>query len=395
MIFRDRKRAVARRAIAPTDIYKWPGLSFDDAGSLETGKVFIGSTDVDTRPLKFDHLVFADSSRYSNWCLCFALSPDGTLLAASFMKGTVLIWRLSDGLLIQHLHDQGHTDWIQSAALSPNAPHLVSGSRDKTAIVWDIKSGRALLRLEEHRHWVWTVAYSPDGSRIATGSADRSVKIWDASNGACLHSLDLDKDVHKAIFSPDGLRLVVLLKNMGAICDIHTGTCIATLQHADNKDMRLSLSHQGDRVLTGTSDGKAKIWSAVTGEELLELDEHTDRIDFVAFSPDGAEVATASDDCTVVTCDSRTGQRRRVYRMSTLVKSVAYSPKGDYIAMSDDGGRVRVCDARSGAFVAEFEGSTNGVDELQFLPDGHNLLSRSEYNRTVRLWSIWDAMRLH
>ena len=240
-----------------------------------------------------------------------------------------------------------------------------------------------------------TVAYSPDGSRIATGSDDRSVKIWDASSGERLHSLDLGDQVDKVIFSPDGLRLVVKLEYTGAICDIHTGTCIATLQHEDSKCIGLSLSHQGDRVVTGTNDGKAKIWSAVTGEELLELNEHTYAIRCVAFSPDGAEVATASSDCTVVTCDSWTGQRRRVYQMSAKVWSVAYSPEGDFIAMGDGGGRVRVCDARSGVFLAEFEGHTEGVYGLQFLPDGHNLLSHSERDKTVQLWSVRDAMRLH
>ena len=217
MISRDRERAVACRAIAPTDIYKWPGLSFDGAGSLETGKVFIGSTHADAHPLKFDHLVFKDSLSGSNDCECFALSPDGTLLAASFDTNTVLVWRLSDGLLVQRLHHQGHTDTIWSVVFSPNSRHLVSGSRDNTAIVWDIKNGRALLRLEGHQDLVRTVAYSPDGSRIATGSDDSSVKIWDASSGECLHSLDLGERVYKVIFSPDSLRLVVLLDHTGAI----------------------------------------------------------------------------------------------------------------------------------------------------------------------------------
>ena len=196
MISRDRQRAIARRAIAPTDIYKWPGLSLDRAGSLETGKVFIGSTDADASSLKFNHLVFKDSSSRPGDCECFGLSPDGTLLAASFHTNTVLVWRLSDGLLVQRLHDQGRTAWIRSVAFSLNSCHLVSGSHDETTIVWDIKSGRALQRLEGHQDLVRTVAYSPDGSRIATSSKDRSVKIWDASSGECLHSLDLGEQVY-------------------------------------------------------------------------------------------------------------------------------------------------------------------------------------------------------
>ena len=393
LISRDLERAVARRAIAPTDVYRWPALSFDGAGSLETGRVFIGLTVDDTRPLKPKHFVFTDSSNRDCSCYSFAVSHDGKLLAASFWS-TVLVWRLSDGLLVQRLLEQGHTDEINSVAFSPDNLHLVSASDDYTAIVWNVRGGRALLRLVGHVNQMRSAAYSPDGSRIATGSDDRSVKIWDASSGTCLHSLDLGERVCEVTFTPDGARLAVRLVDRGAICDVQSGTRIAVLEHEGGRDMYLPLSQRGDRVLTGTDSGKAKVWSAVTGEELLELSGHTEEIQSVAFSPDGAEVATASTDRTVVTCDSWTGQRRHVYQMSSSADSVTYSPDGSYLAMGDRGGRVRVHHAKSGAFVAEFEGHTERVYGLRFLPDGHSLLSHSWDDGTVRLWSIRDAMRL-
>ena len=400
MISRDRRRAFARRAIAPTDIYKWPGLRFDNSCSLQTGKVSVGSTDANVRGMQWFYLVFADSGGYYRFCECFAISSDGTLLAASFSTDAVLVWRLSDGLLVQRLqYHQARKNRIQSVAFSPNARHLVSGSDDKTAIVRDIKNSRVLLRLEGHQDTVQAAAYSPDGSLIATGSRDRSVKIWDALRGQCLHSLDLGEAVCRIAFSPDGTLLTVQLVSMGVICDVLAGTVVATLQHEGDKEIRLSLSHQGGRIISGTKDGKTKIWNAVTGAELLGLGRLSERrgaakINCMAFSPDGAEVAIALDDHTVVTCDSWTGQRLRVHRLSAHAQSVAYSPKGDYLAMGDSDGRLRMCDARSGAFVAEFEGHNEAVHELQFLPDGYNVLSHSKNATTVRLWNIRDAIRL-
>ena len=286
---RQQERAYACRAIAPTDRYKWLGLSLDGAGSLDVCRVYIGPTRADARPLKTKSFVFRDSSTDSGDCWCFAVSQDGTLLAASFETSTALVWRLSDGLIVQRLHHHGHTGWIRSVAFSPNGHHLVSGSNDNTAIVWDIRSGRALLRLEGHSDQVWAVGYSPDGSRIATGSRDKSVKMWDGSSGECLHSIHLGEEVSKVMFSRDGSRLAVQLSSTGAICDVQSGTCVATFQHEGSGNMRLSLSPQGDRVVTGTDDGKAKIWDAVSGEEVevllvldrppgiseLAVDEHT------------------------------------------------------------------------------------------------------------------------
>lgn len=333
MISRDRQRTVIRRTIAHSDIYKWPGLSFDGAGSLETGwVVFAGPTEADAFSLEWKYLVFMDPSS-GHACDCFTVSSDGGLLAASFHADTVLVWRLSDGLLVQHLHDQGHTDDVTSVAFAPNNHHLVSGSDDTTAIIWDIRSGRALRCLEGHEDPVWTVAYSPVGLCVAT-STNCIVKLWDASNGECTHSLVLG-EVEKAIFFPDGFHLALELRNTGVIYNVQTGTLVATLQQEGGEHMRLAMTRQGDQILTGTHDGKAKIWDAVTGEGSVELDGQTDTITSVTFSPDGAEVAIASADCTVVTCDSQTDQRRHVWRMSSEAWSVAYSPSGNYIAMGD------------------------------------------------------------
>lgn len=371
LISRDQERAIARRAISPSDMYKWPGLTFDAAGTLQTGRIFIGPTEADSRPFKLKHLVFMGSSRDMR-CWGFAVSPDGKLLAVSFWS-TILVWRLSDGLLVQRLQDHAHTNEINSLAFAPNNHHLVSGADDNTEVVWDVRSGRPLLRLKEHEKRVWTVAYSPDGSHIATGSDDNSVKIWDASSGVCMHSLALDEIVDKVIFSPDGSRIAVQLKHKAAICDVQPGAQIATLQHEGCRNMYLSLSSHGDRIVTATSDGQAKVWSTITGEELLKLDHRSLGVASVAFSPDGTEVATAAADGTAAVCDSWKGQQRRVYQMPTAMSSVAYSPKGNYIAMGDDSGRVRVCNVRSGAFVVDLEGHTEAISDLQFLPDGNHL----------------------
>ena len=396
-ISRQQKRALAHPTITPSDPYKWPGLSPEGAASMETGRVFIGPTEADTHDLKCTHSVFRDASPRFSGCRTSAVSPDGKLLAASFWSNTALVWRRSDGLLVQRLQEQGHTGKINFVALSPDSHTLVSGSDDKSAIIWDVRSGHALRRLEGHNNWVWRVAYSPDGLFIATGSLDYSLKIWDASSGACLHSLDLGFEVYKTIFSADGSRLVVRSSRRDLIYDIRSGVPRLLKDGPEystwgaNMDA-IAMSLREDRIVAGFREG-AEIRSIVTGVQLLSLNEHRGPIHSVAFSPDGAEVATASEDGTVVVCDSWSGQRRHVYRMSSEVGSVAYSPDGDFIAMGEKAGRIRVCDAKSGTFAAEFEGHTKIVRELQFTADSRHLLSFSN-DGTVRMWNVRDVLRI-
>ena len=375
---------------------QWPGLSFDGAATLEDGKVHIGPAEDDTQLTRCRHVVFREPSKADKDCRCFAVSTDGRLLAATFDHScTIWVWRLSDGLLVQRLQDQGHTDDINSLAFSPTSQTIVSGSDDQSVIIWNTRSGYALRRLGDHGEIVRRVAFSPNSLFVATGCDDGAVRIWDYGSGEILHSLNLGSKVWGVHFSSDSLQLAIKLSDTGAICDVQTGALIATLQHERGEGMRLSLSSQGDRTITGTTKGKAKIWNTVTGEQLLEFTEHTSGTNSqVAFSPDGAEVAIALDDHTIIACDSWTGQRHQTYQMSSSVWSLAYSPNGDYIAMGSRDGPIRVCNARSGAFLAEFKGHKGGIEGIRFLPDSYSFLSFSAYDKDVRLWSIRDAIRL-
>jgi WD40 repeat protein len=48
-----------------------------------------------------------------------------------------------------------------------------------------------------------------------------------------------------------------------------------------------TFSPDGERIVTGSWDGTAKVWEAASGRELFALEGHTDRINSVAFSADG------------------------------------------------------------------------------------------------------------
>ena len=71
-----------------------------------------------------------------------------------------------------------------------------------------------------------------------------------------------------------------------------------------------------------------KVWDAVTGQEMLTLKGHTDRVNSVCFSPDGKRLASASYDRTVKVWDPDTGRELLTLKGHTRgVASVVYLPQ--------------------------------------------------------------------
>ncbi len=70
--------------------------------------------------------------------LSIAVSPDGTLLAAGGLDGTVMIWNVESATLLAKLtHDAGP---VYGLAFSRGSKKLVAAGERGVATLWDIEA---------------------------------------------------------------------------------------------------------------------------------------------------------------------------------------------------------------------------------------------------------------
>ena len=115
----------------------------------------------------------------------------------------------------------------------------------------------------------------------------------------------------------------------------------------------LAYSPDGKRIAVGcgtvlqpAQPSDVIIWNAQSGELVHTLRAHAQQVSGVAYSPDGARLATTSRDGTVRLWDVETGQQVCTLKPgSQYVDCVAFSPDGQRIATGNWNATVNMWEA--------------------------------------------------
>jgi hypothetical protein len=150
-----------------------------------------------------------------------------------------------------------------------------------------------------------------------------------------------------------------------------------------------AFSPDGRRLASASGDNCVKVWETATGQELLCLKGHTDRVFGVAFSPDGKQLASAGADGAVRIWDAVTGRELFCLRGHTgWIAGAAFSPDGRRLASAGLNDTVRIWDTGTGQEVLALKhgGPVMGV---AFSQDGYRLASAG-LDGTVKVWDATD-----
>jgi WD40 repeat protein len=94
----------------------------------------------------------------------------------------------------------------------------------------------------------------------------------------------------------------------------------------------VAFSPDGKQVVSSSDDHTVRLWDAVTGAPLQTLKGHISGVNSVAFSPDGKQVVSGSYDHTVRLWDAVTGAALQTLKgYISWVNSVPFSPDGKQV----------------------------------------------------------------
>jgi WD40 repeat protein len=329
-------------------------------------------------------------------------SPDGSQILTASADGTARIWSASTGAQQVEMPEPGAAV-LNRASFSPDGKEVVTASNDGTATVWDAATGAPALVLRGHRGAVFSAAFSPNGKEIITASEDGTAKIWDAqavgtrrvltaTTGSALYAVGVNRS---------GTEVVAAGDDGTYIWDTATGHLAYHLAgSAAGGPNGAAFSPNGKEIITASDeDGTAKEWSAVTGKELLTLqDPSGTSIYSASFSPNGKEIITASEDRTARIWSAATGRQLRVITepggVLGVLFSAVFSANDRQVVTASLDGTARIWSAASGKQLQEMaEPGLASIISAAFSPDGKEVVTAS-VDGSARIWSVATGKQL-
>jgi serine/threonine protein kinase/WD40 repeat protein len=239
---------------------------------------------------------------------CMVVNRQSTLMASSQSNGTVALVNLRTLRLVRTLPaDDGST--AAAIAFMPNGRTLVTGGVNRQVTFWDIATGRVTHTLRFSVP-VWWVAPSPDGKLLAVqtwrnNSSVNQVEVVQVATGKVLQSHTVPHGPEGAEFTPDGHELLALgccwTGSAATLVAFDAATGRRLFQLGSALDPDAFAATPDSRLLgVGTGSGRLLLLDPRTGKQVAApLQVTSGEISQLSFSPDGRDVAIASNDHTL------------------------------------------------------------------------------------------------
>jgi WD40 repeat protein/tRNA A-37 threonylcarbamoyl transferase component Bud32/tetratricopeptide (TPR) repeat protein len=212
-------------------------------------------------------------------------------------------------------------DLPASVDVHPQRPQLAVLCRNGQLLLIDTRTGQIQHTLNhdgQGAERIWArVVYSPDGEALVSVTSNSLVFVRESESGKlrfpALNPVVQDGPCRAMTISRDGRLLAtgVCGKNVTQVWDLRTGQKLGReMPHGGSFYglWSVEFSPDGDKLLTGHTDGRARIWDWRTGQIIGIPMQHPDEVFHATFTPDGRHVLASPRNCTLHIWDVASGK---------------------------------------------------------------------------------------
>uniref|UniRef100_S4PK93 Angio-associated migratory cell protein n=1 Tax=Pararge aegeria TaxID=116150 RepID=S4PK93_9NEOP len=276
------------------------GFSFDGAylatvdmsGVIKVWKCRLDVNQQEPWPIAFEYE--ADDLSWALWHF------GSRVLVCGAMTGDIYIFKIPSG---ETKVLQGHNIRTECGKMFHDGVRLASGYQDGSLKIWDLKTGTVLQHVPPGTHEIWinAIDVNPENSLLASITTNGKIGLTTPSNGKVVQEIDTEVDLETIAFSPDpqqGYFALGTLNGSVTIWDIGRKMIRHHCAKSDDRNAPgvTKIIWIKDQIIAGCLDGSVRVYDAKSGERKLMLTGHWSQVLDLCYNSKENIILTTSND---------------------------------------------------------------------------------------------------
>lgn len=325
------------------------------------------------------------------WANRVAWSRRGDLIASCAMGNTILLF---DGQTLEQIGTIRSRQNLSAIAFHPGDDVVALGAQNGHVEIWTLREPEKIMDWKVHTDYVSALQYTSDGRRLVTRGTDNMIRVWDPRDGSVICSISCSASSAAVVISPDDRRIAAGVDTMLREWDIETGAPVSSRLGHPTMITDVAYSADGAWIASADRDGQMRLWNARQAASPRVIEQPGRIVMSTALDASAGVLWIASSDGRLVGKTFPAGDELFVHRArGGDVLRAALAPHGLFGIVVGQNGEVHALDAQTGAPLAHLMTSPSRARAVAFSDDSRWAAVTRE-NGEITVFDL-AHMRLH